>query len=66
MGTYSYKWNNLYLISLFSIIATIYGDKLIIYLNLEKKYPKIAKFIELRRKIKQSYIILNGILIIMF
>jgi len=53
------------LISIFSIITTIYGDKLINYLNLEKKLPKIAKFIELRSKIKQSYIILNVLLIIM-
>ena len=38
------------LISLFSILTIFYGDYLIIKLNLENRFPKLAKFIQLRRK----------------
>jgi hypothetical protein len=49
--------------SLFSIIGIFYGDTLIRYLNLEEKYPKLARFIQLRRKFQQYYFILNIFLI---
>ena len=40
----------------YSIIIIIYGNKFIIWLDIEKKYPKIAKFIELRQKLQQYYL----------
>ena len=35
---------------LISLGTILYGDYLIKYFNIEAKYPKIAKFIQLRRK----------------
>ena len=49
---------------LVSIFAIIYGDLLIKYLNLEVKYPRIAKFIQLRRKFQFYYLNLNFLLIL--
>nr|YP_009463030.1 hypothetical protein [Pleurotus citrinopileatus]AUW35273.1 hypothetical protein [Pleurotus citrinopileatus] len=46
-----------------SVIFTIYGDKLIIKLELENKYPKIAKFIRIRRKFLEMTMIYNIFLI---
>jgi hypothetical protein len=48
---------------LFSIIGIFYGETLIRYFNLEEKYPKLARFIQLRRKFQQYYFILNIFLI---
>jgi hypothetical protein len=45
--------------TLFSIISIFYGDKLITYFDLENKYPKTAKFIQIRRKFQQYYLIMN-------
>ena len=53
------------LLSLLSIISVFYGDSLIKYFNLEVKYPKIAKFIQLRRQFQQYYFTLNIIAIIL-
>lgn len=51
--------------TLISIISIFYGDKLIIFFNLENKYPKIAKFIQIRRKFQQYYLLMNiGLIII--
>nr|YP_009649296.1 hypothetical protein [Rhizopogon salebrosus]QDA23211.1 hypothetical protein [Rhizopogon salebrosus] len=50
------------LLSLFSILTIFYGDYLIIKLNLENKYPKLTKFIKLRRKFQQYYILLDVII----
>ena len=53
------------LFSLFSIISIFYGDKLIIFFNLENRFPKIAKFIQIRRKLQQYYLLMNiGLIII--
>ena len=51
------------LISLFNIISIFYGDKLIIFFNLEKRFLKIAKFIQIRRKFQQYYLLINICLI---
>jgi hypothetical protein len=45
--------------TLFSILSIFYGDRLIIFFNLENKFPKIAKFIQLRRKFQQYYLLMN-------
>jgi ABC-type multidrug transport system permease subunit len=50
------------LTSLFSILTIFYGDYLIIKLNLESKFPSFAKFIRLRRKFQQYYILLDVII----
>jgi hypothetical protein len=44
---------------LWNIFTIYYGDKLIIYFNLENKWPKLAKFIQLRRKFEYFHIKLN-------
>lgn len=52
------------LFSLINIISIFYGEKLIFYFDLENKYPKITKFIQIRRKFQQYYLLINLILII--
>ena len=52
------------LFGLISIISIIYGEKLIIFFDLENRFPKIAKFIQIRRKFQQYYLIMNIVLII--
>jgi hypothetical protein len=53
------------IISLISIISIFYGEKLIIFFDLENKFPKIAKFIQIRRKFQQYYLLMNiGLIII--
>jgi hypothetical protein len=44
---------------LWNIFTIYYGDKLIIYFNLETKWPKLVKFIQLRRKFEYFHIKLN-------
>jgi len=51
-------------ISLFSLTSVFLGDTLIRYLNLEAKYPKLARFIQIRRKFQIYYFVINVILII--
>jgi hypothetical protein len=46
------------------MFTVYYADKLIIYFNLEVKYPKLAKWIQLRRKFQDYYLALNFIIII--
>jgi Ca2+/Na+ antiporter len=51
--------------SLFSIISIFYGEKLIIFFDLENRFPKISKFIQIRRKFQQYYLLMNiGLIII--
>jgi DNA repair exonuclease SbcCD ATPase subunit len=47
------------LFSLINIISIFYGEKLIIYFNLENRFPKIAKFIQIRRRLQQYYLLMN-------
>jgi hypothetical protein len=47
------------LLSLFSILSIFYGDYLIIKLNLENRFPRFAKVIQLRRKFQHFYILLD-------
>ena len=50
------------IISLFSIISIFYGNKIIDYLGLEY-YPWLTKFIALRRKFQNFYLLINIFLI---
>jgi hypothetical protein len=52
------------LFCIFDIFVAYYSDKLIIYFNLEAKYPRLVKYIQLRRKFQSYYIKFNFILII--
>lgn len=51
------------LFCLISIISIFYGEKLIIFLDLEKRFPKVANFIQIRRKFQQYYLLMNILLI---
>ena len=48
--------NSLVLSHVVSIILVLYGDYLIKRFDLEHKYPKLAKFIEVRRKLQNYYL----------
>lgn len=72
LNTITYEQNiaviNLFGISLImftvvSIVSIFYGNSLLDYLKLEERYPKIAKFIILRRKFQQYYLLINVLII---
>jgi len=46
-----------------TIMLTLFGEKLITYFNIENKYPKLAKFIQVRRKLQNYSIAFNIFLI---
>jgi hypothetical protein len=52
------------LFCLFSLIGIFFGEELLNYFQIEKRFPKLAKFILLRRKFKKYYFIMNSLLII--
>lgn len=52
----SLLFNSLVLSYVVSIILVLYGEYLIKRFDLENKYPKIAKFIEIRRKLQNYYL----------
>jgi len=54
----------LILFCLYNLIAVFYGDSLIKYFNLEVKFPKLSRFIQIRRKFQQYYFFLNIFLIL--
>ena len=56
--------SGLILIFIINIIYAFYGNKLIEYLNLESKYPKMSKFIKMRRNLSGFAIFLNLLIII--
>jgi hypothetical protein len=47
------------LFSLINIISIFYGEKLIILFDLDNRFPKIAKFIQIRRKFQQYNLLMN-------
>lgn len=51
------------IIATFNLAAVFYGDSLIILLDIENRFPKLAKIIKLRRKFQQYYFGLNLIII---
>jgi hypothetical protein len=52
------------LFSLFTITTIFYGEYFISYFKLEDKFPKIAKFIQIRRSFQKYSLLLNYLLII--
>ena len=51
--------------SIFSLIFILYGDYILKKYNIESRYPKIAKIIQLRRKFLTYYFLFDGVLIIL-
>ena len=49
--------------SVFSLIFILYGDYLLKKYNIESRYPKLAKIIQLRRKFQRYYMILSILMI---
>jgi hypothetical protein len=49
---------------LLSLFTVFYSDKLIIYFKLEEKFPRIGKYIQLRRKFQHYYFLINVFIII--
>jgi len=50
---------------LFSILCAVFGDFLITYFKLEEKWPKLAKWVQLRIKLQYTYIVANAIFILL-
>ena len=50
--------------SIFSLIFILYGDYILKKYNIEYRYPKIAKIIQLRRQFQRYYMILSILMII--
>lgn len=53
------------LIICYNIVMIFYGDYIIKYFSLENKFPKIASFIELRRKFQLYYMTINIIIMVL-
>src|SRR5207249_10432877 len=51
--------------SLVSVVFIFYGDSFILYYKIETKFPKLAKFIQLRRKFQHYYIVVNISMIVL-
>ena len=51
------------IIAVFNLAVVFYGDSLIILLDIENRFPSLAKIIKLRRKFQQYYFGLNLIII---
>jgi hypothetical protein len=47
------------LLCVISILSIIFGEFLISYLKLELRFPKIAKVIQIRRKLQKYYLVWN-------
>lgn len=52
------------LFCLLSLVSVFYGDTLIIRFKLEDRFPRLARFIQLRRKFQQYYFFYNVIIIV--
>jgi hypothetical protein len=50
-------------ISLISLFSVVYGNMLIDYFQLEKRWPKLARFINLRRKFQLYYSMIDFFII---
>lgn len=49
---------------LITLISIFFSDILLKYFNLENKYPKLARFILIRREFQKYYFILNSLIIL--
>ena len=46
-----------------SLVSAYFGNKIIQYFELDKKYPRLAKYIEYKKKVDKFYLIYNIIFI---
>lgn len=46
-----------------SVTSILFGQYLIEYFNLEKRYPKLAKYLKLRQTVEKYYLIINIVII---
>jgi hypothetical protein len=53
------------LFCLWSIVTIFYGETLIIKFNLEERFPRLTKFIQLRRKFQHYYFLYNVLFIVL-
>jgi prepilin signal peptidase PulO-like enzyme (type II secretory pathway) len=53
------------LILVYNIIIVYYSEFLIKYFSIENKYPRLGRFIELRRKFQTYYMSLNIIILLL-
>jgi phage pi2 protein 07 len=53
-------------LNLFSLITIFYGESLIKYFKLEEKYPRLAKFIQFRRKFQQFHYFTSVLIMVIF
>jgi hypothetical protein len=53
------------IVCLFNILSVLFSDFLIKYFELEERFPKLSKILELRRKFQNYYLIINFSLIIL-
>lgn len=53
------------LICFWNILVLYFADRLIIWFKIEEKYPKLAKWIKIRKKFQDFYIIINSIAIVL-
>nr|WVH38261.1 hypothetical protein [Trametes maxima] len=52
------------LLCVMSLISIIYSNKIITYLNLENRFPKLAKIIQYRQKLQNYYLFMNFLFIV--
>lgn len=65
LGALSHIVSSLFILfCIINIISIIYGDFIIKYLKIENRFPRIAKYIEMRRKFQYYYLFINLLLII--
>jgi uncharacterized protein YybS (DUF2232 family) len=50
-------------LSLVSLFSIIFGEYLLIKFNIKINYPKIFKYIQIRRKFQRYYIIVESLII---
>jgi hypothetical protein len=48
---------------IWSLVSIYFADYFLNYLKIEEKYPKLSKFMKIRRKFQNYYFILNSIII---
>ena len=53
-------------VNLMTISSVLLSDYLIKYLNLEAKYPKLAKYLKIRENINKHYLMYNFVFIYLF
>jgi hypothetical protein len=65
LGALTYLFSSvLILLCLFTIIGIVYSDFLLSYLKLEERYPRLGRYIKLRKVFQHYHLIINFLIII--